>query len=156
MRFLSTVIGGAIFLFLLYIGVGGIVDGYFGGDIVPDRAVPDSWSAPDSWSEWRDIFFVLTGFFWVLAALFFAVLMVVLVFLAITVRKLVKDNLSPAIDSLRDSLDNVRGTTEFAGESVVSPLIRVYSVYRGVRSGFGAVGGIGSRIRGNKDGKKRR
>ncbi|HET7737198.1 MAG TPA: hypothetical protein VFK32_01355, partial [Tepidiformaceae bacterium] len=61
MRFLSTVIGGAIFLFLLYIGVGGIVDGYFGGDIVPDRAVPDSWSAPDSWSEWRDILFVLTG-----------------------------------------------------------------------------------------------
>lgn len=154
MRFLTTVIGGAIFLFLLYLFIGWIVDGYLGGNMVPDNAVPDSWAAPDSWSEWRDIVVVLSGFFWVLAGLFAAVLMLALVLLVFTIRKMAKENLSPAIDSLRGSLDNVRGTAEFAGESVVSPLIRVYSVYKGVRSGFGAVGGIGSRIKGRKDGKK--
>lgn len=150
MRFLTTVIGGAIFLFLLYLFVGGIVDGYFGGDIIPDDAVPDSWQAPDSWSEWRDILLVLTAGFWVLSGLLATVLMAVLVVLAITLRRVVKENLAPAIDSARDSLDNLRGTTEFAGESVVSPLIRAYSVFAGVRTGLGAVGGIGSRIRGRK------
>lgn len=155
MRFLTTVIGGAIFLFLLYIGVGGIVDGYFGGDMVPDRAVPDSWQAPDSWSEWRDIVVVLSGAFWVLAGLFAAVLMIALVALAFTVRKLLKDHLAPAIDSARDSLDNLRGTTEFAGETVVSPIIRAYSVFSGVRSGLGAVTNLGDRIRGRRRGRKR-
>lgn len=150
MRFLTTVIGGAVFLFVLYLLVGGMVDGYFGGDIIPDGAVPDSWQAPDSWAEWRDILLVLTAGFWVLSGLLATVLIGVLVLLAITVRRVVKENLAPAIDSARDSLDNLRGTTEFAGETVVSPLIRAYSVFAGVRTGLGAVGGIGGRIRGRK------
>jgi len=152
MRFLWTVIGGAIFLFLLYIVVGGIVDGYFGGDIVPDGAVPDSWAAPDSWSEWRDIFFVLTGVFWMLAALFGAVLVVALVVLVVTLRKILKENVAPAVDSLKGSLDNVRGTTEFAGETVASPIIKAYSIFAGMKTGLGAVTGIGGRIRGRKKG----
>ncbi len=55
MRFVMTVISAAILLFLLYLVIGGIADGYFGADIVPDKAVPDAWAAPDSLSEWRDI-----------------------------------------------------------------------------------------------------
>ena len=80
--------------------------------------------------------------------------MVVLIFLALQIRALLKNNVTPAVDSLRDSLDNVRGTTEFAGETVVSPLIRAYSVVRGVRSGVKAFGNFPNRVRGQKKGRK--
>jgi hypothetical protein len=134
-----TVIAAAILIFLVYLGVGWIVDGYLGGNMVPDSAVPENWAAPDSWSEWRDITIVLMGSLAVIALLLTIVLLMVLVVLAVTLRRILQNNLRPAIDSLRDSLDNLRGTTEFAGETVVTPIIRVYSVVRGVRSGLSAV-----------------
>ena len=64
-----------------------------------------------------------------------------------------KENAVPAIDSLKASLDNVKGTTEFAGETVASPIIRVYSVFKGVRTGLGAVSSVGDRIKSRKRGK---
>jgi hypothetical protein len=66
----------------------------------------------------------------------------------------VPNHAAPALDSLKESLDNVKGTAEFAGETVVSPIIRVYSVVRGVRSGIGAVGGLPDRIRRRAKAKK--
>ncbi|KAA0241089.1 MAG: hypothetical protein HUU14_06995 [Dehalococcoidia bacterium] len=155
MRFVVTVLCAAVLLFLIYLAVGAVVDGYLGGDIVPDRAVPDAWAGPDSWSEWRDIVIVLAGFFWVLAGLLLAVLVVVLILLAITVRRVLRENAAPAIDSLRDTIDSVRGTTEFVGETAVSPIIRVYSVIKGVRTGVSAVTGLPERVRGRKKGKKK-
>lgn len=139
MRFVLTVVSAAILLVLVYLFAGWMVDGYFGGNIVPNRLVPDSWAAPSSWSEWRDIIIVLMGIFWMLSGLLTVVLLVVLAFLALTLRKVMKENLAPAIDSLKDTLDTVRGTTEVVGESVISPLVRIYSVVSGVRSAVGAV-----------------
>ncbi|MBI2767487.1 MAG: hypothetical protein HYX53_16450 [Chloroflexi bacterium] len=155
MRFVWTVISAAILLFLLYLLLGWFVDGYFGGNIVPDRAVPDAWAAPDSWSEWRDIVIVFMGLFWVLAGILAVALVLVLILLVVTVRRLLRENVAPAVDSLKESLDNVKGTTEFAGETVVSPIIRVYSVVSGVRSGIGAIGNLPNRIRGRKKRSKR-
>ena len=155
MRFVMTVISAAILLFLLYLVAGGIADGYFGADIVPDRAVPNAWAAPDSWSEWRDIVFVLTAMFWMLAGLLAVVLVVALVLLGGVTRKVVRENAAPALDSLRQSLDNVRGTTEFAGETVASPIIRTYAVVKGVRTGISAVTNLPDRIMGRrKKGRK--
>lgn len=119
--------------------IGWIVDGYLGGNMIPDSAVPDNWAAPDSWSEWRDITIVIIGALGVVAMLLTIVLLMALVVLVVTARGILKDNLRPAIDSLRDSLDNLRGTTEFAGETVVTPIIRIYSVIRGVRGGLSAI-----------------
>lgn len=134
-----TVIAAAVFIVLAYLGIGWIVDGYLGGNMVPDSAVPDNWAAPDSWSEWRDITIVIMGTLGVIAMLLTIVLLMALVVLVVTARRLLQENLRPTIDSLRDSLDNLRGTTEFAGETVVTPIIRVYSVVRGVRSGLTAL-----------------
>jgi len=139
MRFVLTVVSAAILLVLVYLFAGWIIDGYLGGNIVPNRLVPDSWAAPNSWSEWRDIIIVLMGTFWMLSGLLTVVLLVALIFLAITLRGVMKENVAPAIDSLKDTLDNVRGTTEVVGESVVSPIVRIYSVVSGVRSALGAV-----------------
>lgn len=156
MRFIVTVVFAAILLFVVYLVVGAIADGYFGANIIPDRAVPDAWAAPDSWSEWRDIVIVLLGLFWVLAGILAVVFMAALIALVFAVRKVVRENAAPALDSLRQSLDNIRGTAEFAGETVASPIIRVYAVARGVRSGLAAVTSLPDRIRGRRHGKKKK
>ncbi|MCK9517419.1 MAG: hypothetical protein M0R74_00105 [Dehalococcoidia bacterium] len=155
MRFIWTVVSAAILLLLAYLFLAWMVDGYFGGNIAPSWLEPDSWDAPDSWSEWRDIVIVIGGIFAALAFLLLCVLIAALVFLVFTARRMLKENVAPAVDSLKDSLDNVRGTTEFAGETVVSPIIRVYSVVRGVRAGVGAVTNLPGRVRGRRGGRKR-
>lgn len=154
MRFLFTVVLAALLLFMLYLLAGFIVDGYLGGNIVPDSAVPDSWAAPDSWADWRDIVIITLGIFWIVAGMLTVVLLVALIILVLTLRHVLKENAAPALDSLKDSLDNLRGTTEFLGETAVSPVIRVYAVAKGVRSGVGAITHLPDRIRRRRRGKK--
>ena len=154
MRFIGTVVSAAILIVLVYLFVGWMVDGYFGGNIVPNRFVPDTWAAPNSWSEWRDILIVLTFLFWVIAGILMIAVAVALFFLVVLVRRIMKENAVPAIDSLKSSLDNVRGTAEFAGETVASPIIRTYAVVKGVRTGLGAVTNLPAFIK--KQRKKRK
>ncbi|MGH2632265.1 MAG: hypothetical protein ACRDG3_02540 [Tepidiformaceae bacterium] len=149
MRFLRTGLLGAVFLFVAWMVIAGIAS-YWGAQLVPHEVVPSSWQPPKSWNEWRDIVLVLTAFFWLIAGIVMVALTVALLFLVLLLRRVIKENAVPAIDSLKDSLDNVRGTTEFAGETIASPIIRVYSVVKGVRSGVGAVTNLPSRIRGQK------
>lgn len=153
MRAVAFFGGGAIVLALFYISLS-VTVAYFGGDIWP---IPThhSWQLPDSWEEWRDIAIIFSTMFWFLSGLLFLILLAVLVFLVFSMKRLLENNVAPAVDSLKASLDNVRGTTEFAGETVVSPLIRAYSVVKGVRTGLSAVTGLGARVRGRKQGKKR-
>ena len=155
MRSIGTVVLAALLLFVIYLVVGGILQGYFGVHCFPNGAVPDAWSAPNSWSEWRDILLVFTLFFFMFAGILVVIVMVALLFLVFLIRRILRENAAPAIDSLRSSLDNIRGTTEFAGETVVSPIIRTYAVVKGVRRGIGAVTNLPGRIRGRRKGKKK-
>ena len=152
MRFIGIVLLAAIVLGLAILGVNGILS-YWDTDFIPGEAFPDAWTGPDSWSEWRDIVIVFTALFWLLAGIVFVAVAIALFFLISVTRKVMKENAVPAIDSLKASLDNVKGTTEFAGETVVSPIIRVYSVFKGVRTGLGAVSSVGDRIKSRKRGK---
>ncbi len=149
MRFVMTVVSVLILAFLLWMGIAGILS-YWDIQAVPGGAVPDAWEGPDSWSEWRDIAIVFMAIFWTLGGILLVALMVALLFLVGVTRKVVKENAAPALDSLRQSLDNVRGTTEFAGETVASPIIRVYSVFKGVRTGLGAVSNLPNRVKGRR------
>lgn len=150
MRFVLWLLSGAVVLALLYLVASWFVDGYFGGNIWPDDWGPDSWAAPNSWSEWRDIVIVLSAGFFVIAGMIAAAAMVALVFLLISIRKIMLENAAPALDSLRQSIDNVRGTTEFAGETVASPIIRMYAVAKGVRTGLGAITSMPDRVKGRR------
>ncbi|MBK6318140.1 MAG: hypothetical protein IPI85_08600 [Dehalococcoidia bacterium] len=152
MRFIGIVLLAAIVLGLAILGVNGILS-YWDTDFIPGEAFPDAWTGPDSWSEWRDIVIVFTALFWLLAGIVFVAVAIALFFLISVTRKVMKENAVPAIDSLKASLDNVKGTTEFAGETVASPIIRVYSVFKGVRTGLGAVSSVGDRIKSRKRGK---
>ena len=87
MRFLLWLVSGALFLLFIYLIASWFVDGYFGGNIFPDRWERDSWAAPDSWSEWRDIVIVLSPGFFVLAGMLSVVLVVALIFLVFMARR---------------------------------------------------------------------
>jgi len=150
MRFIGTVIAAAVLLVLLYLFVAFILQGYFGVVLVPESWIPDSWSAPNSLGQWRDIVLILLGIFWILSGILMVALLVAMLFVVFLVRRILKENAAPALDSLKDTLDSVRGTAEFAGESIVSPIIRVYSVVSGVRTGIGAITHLPGRIRGRK------
>ena len=62
-------------------------------------------------------------------------------------RSTVKDGVAPALENAAEAARGMRGTAEFVEESVVSPIIRVYGVFSGVRRGFGVL----SRTRTRKD-----
>ena len=112
--------------------------------------VSGNWSFPRSWATWRDIAIVFSAFFWMLSGFLFCILLLVLILLTMTIRRILNDNAVPALDSLKDSLDNVRSTTETVGQSVVSPIFRVYGVVSGVRSGLGAFKYLPDRLRGKR------
>jgi hypothetical protein len=153
MRFVAIVVFAAILLGLAILAVNGIMS-YWNNDFISGDAFPDAWTGPDSWSEWRDIAIVLTAFFWFLAGILSVALVVALLLLVGVTRKVIKENAAPALDSLRQSIDNVRGTTEFAGETVASPIIRAYAVVKGVRTGLSAITYLPGRIRSRKKGRK--
>ncbi len=149
-RFVLTVLLAALLLAVLYLVLSALVDGYFGGDIYPDGAVPDSWAAPDSWSEWQAIVVVAAGLLLAVAAVAACALLVALTGLALTARRLLRENVAATLDSARTLIDEARGTAEFVGESAVGPIIRVHSILSGVRRGMGAAGAAGRRFRGRR------
>ena len=51
-------------------------------------------------------------------------------------RSTVQDGVAPALENAAEAARGLRGTAEFVEESVVSPIIRVYGVFSGVRRGF--------------------
>lgn len=152
MRFVVTVFTALILGFILWMGLAGILS-YWDVHAVPTAAVPNSWKHPDSWAEWRDIVIVFTALFWLIGGILLCAVLVAALLLFGVTRKVIKENAAPALDSLKQSIDNVRGTTEFAGETVASPIIRVYSVFKGVRTGVSAVTNLPDRIKRRK-GKK--
>jgi hypothetical protein len=149
MRSIRTIVLAALLIFVLYLIIASIA-AYFGGHFVPGDAVPNSWETPNRWATWRDILIVFTAIFWLIGGILLIALLVALLFLVFMVRRILRENAVPALDSLKDSLDNVRGTTEFAGETIASPLIRTYAVVKGVRTGLGAITHLPNRIKGRK------
>jgi hypothetical protein len=52
-------------------------------------------------------------------------------------------------------VDNVQGTVTFMSETTVTPVVRAYGFYAGVRRGLGVLSGLGQRGRqGTVEGEK--
>ncbi len=101
--------------------------------------------------EWRDIVIVVYGALGVLLLLVLIIVALGLLFavrkLTRTIQELVRDPLRPTLEELRETMHNVRGTSEFIADSTVSPLIRAVAVTRGIRRGLGFVSGATRRRR---------
>jgi hypothetical protein len=54
------------------------------------------------------------------------------------VRRLVDDGVKPMVE-------NVQGTVTFMSETTVTPVVRAYGFYAGVRRGLGVLSGLGQR-----------
>lgn len=102
-------------------------------------------------SDLRDIVIIVWG---ILSILLLAALIIVVVTLALSVRRLIKDvrdllntGVRPVLASTRETVDNVTGTTRFVGDKVVTPIIRVISIVSGVRRGVAVFSGLTGRRR---------
>ena len=101
--------------------------------------------------ELRDLIIVIFGIMGIFVLL--VTLIVVLVVrlaargLIGVMRCVVSTQLSPTLDSARQTMDDVRGTTAFITDTAVSPIIRVYAFVAGVKKGLASLLGLTRRRR---------
>ena len=100
-------------------------------------------------ADLRDIVVIVFGIVSLVALLLFIVF-TVLVGLAAwsllkTVRRTIKDELGPILVNVQDTTKGVKGTTIFVGDTVVAPIIRVYSTVAGIRRALGVLARAGGR-----------
>lgn len=103
----------------------------------------------DSLQDLRDVTivaFTIAGTIVFIVGLgFMLVLGVVAIRLMSSIRNTLENSVTPVFNSFRQTADNVRGTTAFIADTAVSPIIRVYSVFKGVRKALSVLVGLGRR-----------
>ena len=104
-----------------------------------------------SLADVRDVFIIIYG---AIGIIFFVIASLATLFLFLNVRKILRnvngmldEQVKPAIGSVREAAETVRGTTEFVGKNAISPVVRVYGAMAGVRRGLGVLSGM----KGKKD-----
>ena len=105
-----------------------------------------------SLADIRDVFIIVYSLLGIIVLLALVGLLF-LIYLAFrnlhrTVRELIDDSVKPTLGSIRETAENIKGTTEFVGQTAVSPIIRTYSMAAGVRRGLGVLTGLTRRNRG--------
>ena len=99
----------------------------------------------------RDGFIIVYG---TLGIIFFIIASVVALVVGLTLRGLIRninsmldESVRPAVTSIRDAADTVRGTTEFVGKTAITPILRTYGAFAGLRKGLGVISGLSRRRR---------
>ncbi len=102
-----------------------------------------------SLADIRDVVIVIYG---ILGIIFFFVAIVFTVAVGLTVKGLVKnvngllsDSVKPALSSVQDVANTVRGTTEFVGRTTVTPIVKAYGMVAGIKKGASVLGGFAKR-----------
>ena len=103
-------------------------------------------------SDIRDWVVVVYG---IIGIIFFFVAVVVTVVMFFTVKGLIgalrgaiDDSVVPALSSVKDAADTVRGTTEFVGRNAVAPVVKAYGTFAGVKKAFSVFAGLKGRGKG--------
>jgi hypothetical protein len=101
-----------------------------------------------SLADLRDVVIVVWG---IISAIFFFVAIIVVLMIGFSVKGLTKkvnalldDSVRPALGSVKDAADTVRGTTEFVGRTTITPVVKAYGAYAGLKRGLAVL----SRTRG--------
>ncbi|HXG36845.1 MAG TPA: hypothetical protein VNL15_07745 [Dehalococcoidia bacterium] len=102
----------------------------------------------DSLEDLRDVTivaFTIAGTILFLLGIIVALLLVmILLYVRSAVSNLsqvVKGSLSPALENLRESSENIRNTSVFISEKTVAPVIKIYSIFAGGRRFARVLGG---------------
>lgn len=101
--------------------------------------------------ELRDLIIIIFGITGIVM-LFVALVVTLVLGLAArsligTVQTLLQGEVTPVLESARQTLDSVRGTTTFVANTTVSPIIRAYGVIAGARRVVGVLTGLTGRRR---------
>jgi len=64
-----------------------------------------------------------------------------------TIRTMLRTEVSPLLDSARQTVQNVQGTTVFVSENAVRPIIRIYGIIAAFRRAFAVLMGFVRRSR---------
>ncbi len=99
--------------------------------------------------EFRDLFIIIASG---IMAVLLTVMLVFTIVIGLTTRSLmrtlqtlIKGEVTPALETLRDLLRNARGTTVFIGEAAVTPIVRVYGAVAGARRVLAVITGFTNR-----------
>jgi hypothetical protein len=88
----------------------------------------------------------------IIGILFFFIAAIVTLVIGLTVRSLLRSvndviegSVKPTVDSIKETADTIRGTTDFVGRTAVTPIVRTYGAFAGVRKGLGVLSGVSRR-----------
>jgi hypothetical protein len=94
----------------------------------------------------RDLIIVIFGIMGIVVLL---VTLIVVLIVGLAARGLigllngvVRTQLSPTLDSAKQTMNEIRGTTAFITDTAVSPIIRVYAFVGGVKRGLASLAGL--------------
>ena len=90
----------------------------------------------DTTSKIRDIFII----FMALESLVIGVALVVLIVQISSLVNLLQNEIRPMLEATNDTINTLRGTTEFLGENLVEPVIKINSYLAGLRRLLDMVG----------------
>lgn len=99
----------------------------------------------DNLQELRDVTivaFTIAGTVFFLLASLVGILAVLTLMMTMRTVAQLRGSLQPTLEGLRETVDNLRGTAGFVSENAVSPIIRVYGTYAGLRRFFGVMSGL--------------
>jgi hypothetical protein len=91
----------------------------------------------DTPEEWRDLFIMMYMVAGTLLFLLGIILTLVSGFLGVNVlnrvRGILKDNVQPAAQNVKETTENVKGTVAFVSDNAVKPVVKAYGVAAGAR-----------------------
>jgi hypothetical protein len=102
-----------------------------------------------SLADWRDVILIATGLLAILCLVGMFILIVILGLGALlfgrTAQTIVRDDVRPALDSGRQTVKQVQGTSTFISEQAVRPVIRAYGIVAGTRRAAAVLTGLARR-----------
>jgi hypothetical protein len=97
-------------------------------------------------ADLRDWVIVIYG---IVGIIFFFVAVIVTIVMFFTVKSLLRalrnaldESVVPALSSVREAADTVRGTTEFVGRTAVAPVAKAYGTFAGIKKGLSVLSGL--------------
>jgi hypothetical protein len=106
-----------------------------------------------SLADVRDVVVIVYG---IIGIVFFAIAVIVVIVVGMSAKGLIKavrgmldESVKPALASVKDAADTVRGTTEFVGRTAVAPVVKVYGTAAGIKKALSVLSGIKA-MRGKK------
>ena len=95
-------------------------------------------------SDIRDIVIIVTGLIGIVSLSVFLLLTVVLGYMTFrllrTTRTTLREGVPPLLEQAKETMQSVKGTADFLGESAAAPVIRLYGIFSGIQRAMQVLG----------------